>query len=83
MQDVQRSVDYYNDQQKGLGRRFAKSTYDFIKKIANMPQAASISHNDVRYKVMNDFPFVITYRFDDKTVYITRVFNTNLDPDKL
>lgn len=83
LSDVQQSIDYYNQQQKGLGKSFSESTYKAIKKIAEMPQSASISHNDIRYKVMNDFPFIITYRYDDKIIHITRIFNTYLDSGKI
>lgn len=81
--DIQNAVDYYNEQQKGLGKRFADYTYKTIRKIEKMPQAASLSHKDVRYKVMPDFPFIITYRFNDTTIDIARVFNTALNPDSL
>ena len=83
LSDIQDAIGYYNQQQKGLGKRFADTAYDTVKQIGKMPQAASISHADIRYKVMQSFPFIITYRFDDGTLDITRVFNTYADPDKL
>ena len=83
LKDIQQGADYYSQQQKGLGKRFIGHTYDTIKQIARMPQAASISHGDIRYKVMDTFPFIITYRFDDTLLDVLSVFNTSLDPDKL
>lgn len=82
-QDLNEGAKYYNRQQPGLGRRFEKVVKQAFSRIAQMPQAASFSHSDIRYKVMTDFPVIITYKFDDKTVYIIRVFNTSLHPGRL
>ena len=79
LRDIQSATDFYNKQLPGLGKRFAEQAYSFIRKIEKMPQAASISHNNVRYKVMDRFPFIVTYRFDDHVTFIARVFNTNQD----
>lgn len=81
--DIQQAIDYYNLQQSGLGKKFADCAYDTVNKIKKMPQAASLSHNDVRYKVMSTFPFIITYRFNDTTIDIARVFNTALNSETL
>jgi plasmid stabilization system protein ParE len=81
--DIDQGVRYYNRQQAGLGVQFLTAIKKTLKKMRQMPQAASISYDDVRYKVVENFPFIITYSYDDKHIGIFRVFNTNLDPDKL
>jgi plasmid stabilization system protein ParE len=83
LKDIQQAADYYRQQQKGLAKRFTDKAYQTIKQIARMPEAASISHGDIRYKVMETYPFIITYRFDDSAINILRVFNTHQDPDTL
>lgn len=83
LNDIQSAADYYNEQLPGLGKRFAESAYRVIRTIEKMPQSASISHDDVRYKVMNRFPFIITYRFDDQVLFITRIFNSNQDTQSI
>jgi hypothetical protein len=62
--DIDQGVRYYNRQQAGLGVQFLTAIKKTLKKMRQMPQAASIS-------------------YDDKHIGIFRVFNTNLDPDKL
>ena len=82
-QDIQEGAKYYNRQQAGLGRKFETRVKKAFQKIGKMPQAASFAFDEVRYKVVEKFPFIITYVFDEKNVIILRVFNTHLDPDNL
>lgn len=81
--DLQDGARYYNRQQAGLGRKFEARVKKSFQKIVAMPQAASFVFDDVRYKVVEKFPFIITYVFDDNDVIILRVFNTHLDPGSL
>lgn len=82
-QDLQDGARYYNRQQPGLGRKFETRLKKSFQKISRMPQAASFAFDEVRYKVVETFPFIITYVFDEKSVIILRIFNTSLDPDNL
>ncbi|MFA6150413.1 MAG: type II toxin-antitoxin system RelE/ParE family toxin [Chitinophagaceae bacterium] len=83
LKDMQEAAKYYNRQQKGLGRRFETAIRQTFARIQEMPHAASISHLDIRYKVMDDFPFIITYRFDSAAIFIARIFHTHQNPESL
>lgn len=83
LKDIQTGADYYNSKQKGLGKRFVNTAHDTFIKISDMPEAASISHDDVRYKIMDKFPYIVIYTFDEHLIYIFRVFHTSLDPAAL
>lgn len=80
--DIANGVDYYKLQQKGLGRRFENLVHAIFKKIQRHPYAASFAYEGegVRYKVMDTFPFIILYKFDDVNIYILRIFNTHQMP---
>jgi plasmid stabilization system protein ParE len=82
-EDLREHVKYYNRQQLGLGRRFEKEIHKTFKKIQQMPKAASFAYDSVRYKVLDTFPFIITYEENLKTINILRVFNCYQDPEKL
>ncbi len=80
--DIANGIDYYKLQQKGLGRKFENKVHTTIKRIQKYPFAASfaLESEGVRYKVMDVFPFIILYKFDEVNIYILRVFNTNKNP---
>lgn len=82
-EDLQEGSRYYNRQQSGLGRKFEARVKKAFQKIGKMPQSASFAFDEVRYKIVEKFPFIITYVFDERCVIILRVFNTHLDPDGL
>jgi plasmid stabilization system protein ParE len=81
--DIDIGVEYYKQQQNGLGRRFESLIHITFKKIQKFPHSASYAYENVRYKVADDFPYIILYEFDDVNIYILRVFNTHLSPDKI
>jgi hypothetical protein len=80
--DIGQGIDYYKLQQKGLGRRFENLIHATFGKIQKNPYSASYAYDTVRYKVAETFPYIILYEFDDVNIYILRVFNTYLSPDK-
>jgi hypothetical protein len=48
-----------------------------------MPQAASFAYDTVRYKVVDKFPFIISYEQLQQNIVVLRVFNNWQDPNKL
>lgn len=80
LNDLQKAIGYYNEQQKGLGRRFEHTVNSALQKIENAPESASFAYDTVRYKVVDKFPFIITYEEQNNHIYVLRVFNTHQDP---
>ena len=78
--DMNTGVDYYDEKQEGLGERFQNRVYSTFSKILNMPQSASFYYNEIRYKAVERFPYIVIYEFDEKSIVILRVFNTYLPP---
>jgi toxin ParE1/3/4 len=83
LEDLQQAIDYYNEQLQGLGIRFEHNVNDTFGKIQKMPKAASFAYDTVRYKVVQDFPFIITYEELETNIAILRIFNTHQDVDKI
>jgi len=83
LEDLQQAIDYYNEQLQGLGIRFEGNVNDTFGKIQKMPKAASFAYDTVRYKVVEDFPFIITYEELDNLIAILRIFNTHQDDVKI
>ncbi len=83
LKDIQVGIDYYNKQQKGLGIRFFETINNTMLKIQELPQSASIAFDTVRYKVVGNYPYIITYEYDKDTIFILRIFNTHQQPESL
>jgi plasmid stabilization system protein ParE len=82
LRDIQQGIDYYKLQANGLGKRFEKVIHSTFTRIQHFPFAASFAYEQVRYKVIEKFPYIILYTFDDKHIYVIRVFNTYRSPEK-
>lgn len=83
LEDLQQAIDYYNEQLQGMGIRFEDNVNDTFGKIQKMPEAASFAYDTVRYKIVEDFPFIITYEELETSIAILRIFNTHQDDDKM
>jgi toxin ParE1/3/4 len=78
--DIENGIDYYDTQQNMLGKKFSLKVNATLKKIKLYPLSASFAYDDVRYKVVDKFPYVILYAVQDNIVAILRVFNTYQRP---
>ena len=83
LHDIQQGMLYYQQQQDGLGTKFEDRVNQTFEKIQKTPFSASFAYDDVRYKVMNTFPYIILYELDEEAIYILRIFNTYLSPQRL
>lgn len=81
LSDLQEGIDYYELQQLGLGERLAAAVDGTISKIKQMPLSASIAYDEVRYKLVGKFPYVILYKIDDNAILVLRIFNTHRKPE--
>jgi toxin ParE2 len=80
LRDIEKGIAYYQTQQKGLGKRFERQVHTTFKKIQRFPFSASFIYENVRYKVIEQFPYVILYEFDADYIHILRIFNTHQEP---
>lgn len=80
LRDIENGIEYYKLQQKGLGTKFEKQVKDTIVRIQKLPYSASIAYDQVGYKVLERFPYIILYEFDEANIYILRVFNVHQEP---
>ncbi|HYD20344.1 MAG TPA: type II toxin-antitoxin system RelE/ParE family toxin [Flavipsychrobacter sp.] len=78
--DIQQGIEYYTEKSNKPGQKFLSTVDATVDKIAEYPLAASFAYNQVRYKLVKGFPYVIFYRSTDTEVIILRIFNTFLKP---
>jgi len=81
IQDLEKAIHYYEEQQPGLGKRFLKAIDKHFLILSKNPFFQT-RYDDVRCLPVKKFPFMIHFTIEEgnKTVKILAVFNTLLDP---
>ncbi len=82
--DIDDNIDWYEQQQSGLGLRFYEYVKTTFRLIEQNPLSFPVKYKNTRVAVVNKFPFAINYYIDkeNKIVAILSVFKTPQDPDK-
>ncbi len=80
LRDIENGIAFYQQQQKGLGKRFENKVHTTFKKNQKFPFTASLAYENVRYKVMDTFPYIILYEITDSYIYVHRIFHTHQEP---
>jgi len=78
--DLEEAVNYYNDQQSGLGREFIERVDDVFDRIREMPEVHAVVHRAARLALVRRFPYVVCYIFEGDFVYVMAVFHGHRDP---
>ncbi len=83
-EDISEAVAWFESKQEGLGKQFTQEVRNKVLLIRKNPEISAIRYDKVRATVLDVFPFMIHYAIDKKkkTVIISAVFHTSLDPDK-
>jgi toxin ParE1/3/4 len=78
--DIQNEINYYNDQQKGLGKKFHFEIKHYFKAIKKNP-FYQIRYKNVRCLPLKKFPVMIHFTVDEdiKRITIRAVINTYRD----
>ena len=81
--DVQDAVNWYNERQKGVGKRFfsvVKIHFGLLKKD---PFCIAVKYDDIRCMPVSKFPYNIHYKIksDSKTIVIFAVYHTSRNPE--
>jgi len=80
--DVKEAAEWYNSQQKGLGKKFKEDIKLAINSIVLNPFFASVKYENIRTASCKHFPYSIHFEIDEpaKTVRIAAVFHFNRKP---
>lgn len=81
--DIQDAINYYDEQQTGLGERFKRAVNTHIGYLYKNP-FFQITYSDYRVLPVKKFPFIILFYFDENTatVFVSAIFNTYQDTGK-
>ncbi|MDR9415750.1 MAG: hypothetical protein RI564_05670 [Gracilimonas sp.] len=81
IQDIQEGIDYYDDQEIGLGEIFEETIHEHIKKLKHIP-FFQMRYDTVRCLPVSKFPYMIHFTVNEEkeTITVHGVINTHIDP---
>ncbi len=81
--DIKENAQWYNQQQKELGKQLIQSIKTCIKFIQQQPESFQIRYKNSRAAILNKFPYLIIYTIDseNKTISIIAVFHSSRNPE--
>lgn len=81
--DIQESIDWYDKQQKGLGKKFHAPILNSIERLVKSPHF-EMRYDNVHCLPLNKYPFMIHFTIDEaqKIVVVRAIFHTSLNPEK-
>lgn len=82
-QEIQKAIDYYNRRSKGLGKRFYLDLQNQFIPIKKNPFARSVRYDDVRFALLERFPYAAHFTINEQTHTITiqAVLSDYQDPE--
>ena len=76
------SIEWYNEQSKGLGKRFYSKIDKTIKVISKNPYAFEIKFDFFRGATVDVFPYIIMYFIQEPDkIVIANIFHTSRKPE--
>ena len=81
--DIEDAYWWYEEKDIGLGDEFLRCLEQAYSRIAIHPDHFPIRFDDIRRILVRRFPYAVYFYHDDESVFVTYVFHTAQDPDKL
>ena len=82
LDDIEQAVDYYNQLQPGMGKRFSQQVYLSFTAIKRNPFFATVRYDNIRCAQVKKFPYLVHYHIDEShgIVTIIAVYSTHRSP---
>ncbi len=82
--EIQKSFEWYENLQPGLGSRFISFVDQIISVVELYPECFPCKRNRFREASVKKFPYLLVYEFlpEERTVFILHVFHTPRHPSK-
>jgi plasmid stabilization system protein ParE len=74
---------WYELQSPGLGERFMEEIDDCLAKLKTNPNLCSLTEGNHRQIIVKHFPYKIIYNIHEMEVFITAVFHTSQNPERM
>jgi plasmid stabilization system protein ParE len=73
--DIAEAMAHYEAAQEGLGTEFLEALKQFLPCIAENPRIYTVARARFRKAVMNRFPYIVCYQFDDRSLDVFGVIH--------
>jgi toxin ParE1/3/4 len=80
--DIEQADFWYESKRKGLGDYFLSQLELALEDIQKNPLGYEAKHNLTREKLMRKFPFLVTFKIEESTINVVRIFPCKSDPSK-
>ncbi|NQZ59648.1 MAG: type II toxin-antitoxin system RelE/ParE family toxin [Lentisphaeraceae bacterium] len=80
IKDLKNAENYYNDEQRCLGKEFLLEIRQALLNITNTPKTWQKIYKDVRRYSCERFPFIIIYRINTDTVEVIAIAHKRRRP---
>jgi len=82
-EDMQKSADWYDEQQPGVGDRFLLEVVRTFRLIETNPlHYQERFSKKFRFANVHDFPFVVVFKIKKQLIVVNSVFHTSRNPKK-
>jgi plasmid stabilization system protein ParE len=75
------AAEYYEQQQTGLGARFANAVEMAVAHIEDAPESWRIIEDDIRRCLTKVFPYAVLYSIEPDNILIVAVMHCRREPD--
>ena len=80
--EIAEGMDYYNEQDPGLGYEFAVEIKMGMKRIKSFPEAWPLFQEKIRVSHVNRFPYGILYEVRQEGIIVFAVMHFKKNPEK-
>ena len=81
--DIGEAYWWYEEKDMGLGDEFLRCLDEALSRISSHPEHFPVRFDDVRRILVRRFPYAVYFYNDEFYVYITYVFHTAQNPNRL
>jgi len=80
--DLVQAVDWYDDRQIGLGKRFFNQVRKQTEKLSTSALFFAVKYDNIRCFRIEKFPYMVHYRVNEETatVNVEALFHTSRNP---
>ncbi len=77
--DFVEAIQYYQRQQIGLGRAFAKAVDATVYNLVHVSHAAPKLYRDCRFRKVKRYPYLVIFRVEDNFIHIFAIAHEKRD----
>lgn len=80
--DIKEVSEWYEDKQKGLGKRFTTVIREEIRFIAKNPDSIAFRYKEIQTCIVSVFPYMIHLYINQNSLVVVGILHTSLSPNK-